>query len=181
MTVFFQITCLVYLNIDILNQKNQYNCESGDLILRIICLSTFIINVGSEIIQSFSLRRYIQQIPQWKDEDMEICKRLETHLVAQNVKVVIHKGIEHLVTRISKGGIGIRYRIFMYFIFCIKFSIEIALLTIGSRYVLYSTTNTDLILNTLSVIFIINIDNFMYDFFISESYKNKLKGCIPEL
>lgn len=188
LTVFFQITCLIYLHKDTLSSLNctsvdctPVDCTSGDLILRIICLGTFVVNIGSEILQSFGLRRYIQQIPIWKDDDMEICTQLETCLVAQNVKVPTHHGVQYTVTRISKGGITCKYRVFMYFIFVIKCTIEIALLIIGSSYVVYSTSNANLILNTLSVIFIINIDNFMYGFFVSSSYKNILKGGVPEL
>ena len=181
LTLFFQITCIFYLNEDVLVHHQKSTCDEGSNILRLICLGTFIANVGSEMLQSFDLRRYIQQIPEWDEKDREICTVLETCLVCQNLTIKTHHGVEYSVTHISKGGVTKQYRAFMYLSFIMKACIEVCLLLIGSSYVLYSTTNANMILNTLSVTFIVNIDNFMYSFFISNTYKTMLETGVPTL
>ena len=181
LTLFSQITCIFYLNKDVLLHHTKSSCDEGSNILRLICLGMFIANIGSEIIQSFDLRRYIQQIPEWDEKDRDICTLLETCLVCQQKIIKTHHGVEYSITHISKGGVTKCYRAFMYSSFVTKVCIELCLLMVVSSYVFYSKTNANMILKALSLKIFVNIDNFMYSFLISNTYKNTLETGIPAL
>jgi len=49
----------------------------------------------------------------------------------------------------------------------------------GSRFVLNSSNLTDVILNSLAVGFITDIDEGLWEFFVSEDVREMLEGCVP--
>ena len=172
-----QIVCLIFLNKSALLHKynHEQSCQECDFILLVFCLGLFIVNVGDEISNSLSIRRFIQEIPIWDEKvDFAICDKLETCLVLQKKRICTRQHrMEFLITTIQYGGITFMYRIFMYFLFVVKLTIEMFLLWIGSSFILYADDNETIIVNTLSMTFIINIDNFVYSFFLSNSQKKK--------
>lgn len=177
-----QIICLIFLNKSALLHKHNedQSCKKCDFILLVFCLGLFIVNVGDEMSNSLSIRRFIQELPVWDEAiDFTICNKLETCLVLQKKRIKTKHKMEFLITLIQYGGITCIYRVFMYSLFIIKLMIELFLLWIGSSFILYADDNESIIVNTLSMTFIVNIDNFVYSFFLSNSQKKEIEGGVP--
>ena len=67
----------------------------------------------------------------------------------------------------------------MYLLFVLKISIEIALLYVGSAYILYADSNENIILNALSLTFVAELDNLAYEYLTSSVVK-RILGLLPK-
>merc|ERR1711997_713861 len=60
-------------------------------------------------------------------------------------------------------GITRRYRVFIYFVFMIKMAIAVLLLIYGSAHLLSAGSQEELILNTVAVVFVFEIDELIFN------------------
>ena len=91
----------------------------------------------------------------------------------------IRKGESLFFHKLIYGGITTGMRCYMYLLFVLKISIEIALLYVGSAYILYADSNENIILNALSLTFVAELDNLAYEYLTSSVVKREL-GLLPK-
>ena len=83
---------------------------------------------------------------------------------------------ERAIHLVVKGGVTSKFRAFMYSLFFLKTALEVALLYIGSAYILYAEKNEDLILNALSLAFVADLDNLAYAYLTTSHLKQKMEA-----
>jgi len=75
------------------------------------------------------------------------------------------------------------YRKFFYFfgILGFKFGLSAWLLACGTGFVVTTVEDSDLILNALALDFILEIDNMVYDYFLTHEYKQVITNYMPRI
>ena len=82
--------------------------------------------------------------------------------------------VEVGIKKVAYGGITKVTRVLWYLIAIFKITLEVTLLVVGSAYILYANTNEDLILNSVSLVFVADFDNIAYSYALTETMKRVL-------
>ena len=184
LTLFAQTACLYYMWFIIHDMKQdridngQANCSGGDFFLRIVCNCAYFVTMAENIKSSLNLCAYIGWIPAWNPNDEVILNKYDASFLLRR-KIVIDKGRnneERAIHLVVKGGVTSKFRAFMYSLFFLKTALEVALLYIGSAYILYAEKNEDLILNALSLAFVADLDNLAYAYLTTSHLKQKMEA-----
>merc|ERR1712224_959395 len=78
---------------------------------------------------------------------------------------------------LASGGLSILHKaLIMVFILLPKLVVALALLFYGSGYLLNSTSDTNMFLHTLSLTFVLRLDNIIYVFFTHEEHQQMIKA-----
>ena len=138
----------------------------GSYFLRLICLVTFVASAGVEMKESYYFAEYVQCIPTIKSMsklDRTTLDDFETSLLAKRVKVCnLEKGYEVEIETIAAGGLTLFEKAWCWLWVLVKLSAEMLVLVSGSRYVLYADTDEKLILNSVVLLFITEIDDIAF-------------------
>ena len=84
------------------------------------------------------------------------------------------------IQKVAYGGITNVTRFMWYLIAIFKITLEVTLLVIGSAYILYANTNEDLILNSVSLVFVADFDNIAYSYVLTYIMKRVLTKRMPK-
>jgi len=145
-------------------------CTEGAYFLRLICSTAYFATVGESIYSSVDLFDWISCIPQFNTKDTEILNDLNSGFAFRYSIEKYDEG-EKYVKRLVHGGVTNIIRILLYTVALMKISIELGLLIIGNAYILYARTNEDLILNSLSLVFVAEFDNIAYAYSLTDAMK----------
>jgi len=162
---------------------NQCEAPGSSYFLRLICLCVFVASVLVDLKESAAMAQYVCHIPTMNKSDLdekdeEILKYCNTSLVAKKVRVI--KGNEFNMEVICCGGITTVERMWFWFWIFLKIAAEGLVLFVGARYVLYADSNENLILNSVALLFITQIDDIAYNFAVTDLFKNLLNG-VPDI
>eukprot|EP00944_MAST-04C_sp_MAST-4C-sp1_P006440 g6440.t1 len=158
-------------------------CMGGDYFLRLICTTAYYATVGISIFQTIDLFKWITAVPKYKPEDLHVLKRLNyTFGLHFSIEKVVGQGREGEVgiKKVAYGGITKVTRVMWYLIAIFKIILEVTLLVVGSAYILYANTNEDLILNSVSLVFVADFDNIAYSYALTETMKRVLSKQMPK-
>ena len=167
--IFMQSACIYFIS-DMTDKDN--NCNNSDWILQSISLLCFTSIIWVDIFETFKLSTYIYLLP--------IEENMDGQLVL-NIKFD-HTGTGIEFTKDNKSGITKFYRkIVMIFIIIPKILVASFLWYYGSKYILYSSSNENVLLNSVSLVFLLDIDDYIYKAVISDYVKNTLINDWPQL
>jgi hypothetical protein len=165
-----------------LNQK-EYLCSSevfGDFYLRLACVGTFIAWTCGELHDTLIFAMWISRLPSWEDTDQYYCKKMQCGLVMCRKILKDARGCELRVNHIAAGGVSWWYRIiFMYGACSVKFVIEILILWQGTGYIFYANDNESLIGNAMALTFVLEIDDVVFKFLVTDMYKRNMENEVP--
>jgi hypothetical protein len=160
----------IYFIYDII--KDNTDCNNSNSILQLISLVCFTSIIWNDIFETIKLLTYIYLLP--------ISKKIDGKLV-ENIKFD-HTGQGIDFVKENKSGISIFYRkIVIIFILLPKILVACFLWIYGSKYILYSLSNELVLLNSVSLVFILDIDDYIYKAVISDYVKNTLINDWPKL
>ena len=182
----FQISSTVYIFLMMEGGGEEANCSGGgSTFLRVICVSVFCSLVWSEIRESINFFKWTMRLPAWNEEDRAVLEELRTGFAVQKKTVKVKIGgdqIEFKVNHIVAGGVVRYYRWLMIFVGSImKGIIELGVLVGGTSYIVYANSNENILLNAVSLLFILEIDNYMYNYMSSDVIKRFVENATPEI
>jgi len=166
---------------------NQCEAPGSSYFLRLICLSVFVATVLVDLKESAAMAQYVGFIPTMNKSDLnekdeEILDSCGTSLLAKKVRVhdtsATNKHFNMEV--IGCGGITTVERMWFRFWILLKIAAEGLVLFVGAGYVLYADSNENLILNSVALLFITQIDDIAYSFAVTDVFKNMLNG-VPDI
>ncbi|GMI51394.1 hypothetical protein ScalyP_jg7489 [Parmales sp. scaly parma] len=166
-------------------------CEPPDTayFLRLICLAVFVCTVSVDFKESFHYFQWLRFVPNrthsaeetkaLKKFNMKMLKNFAWCVSTQDV-IVTRRCTEYKVESIAFGGFTKNERVWAYFWGVVKFALEIMLLVGGTGYVLYADSNENLLLNSVSLVFISQIDDIAYQFTVTKGFKGMLTA-MPDI
>jgi len=152
----------------------------GDSTLRILCMILNVAAVLNDIRETISMHVWLRCIPKWTSDQTTIVEYTchnsgRTSFPFQKYKEEDGDGIE-----LVKPAVGLTrtVRCFIYvLVLFVRFTFAIWLLVYGTVFVASAANNETLILNSVVLIFILTIDDLLYDLMTPDLYKNWIKTC----
>ena len=147
--------------------------DRQDQALRITCLASFVATVGEELQETINFYIWIGRLPTWHGNDQSerrALAKIRCCLGVRRQRLWVN-GVEVEVSSFSRGGIGWCHRFLMYLVCAFKAAIEILLLVGGSGFVLSATTASELLLNSVALAFITQLDDVAYRYFCPDYVK----------
>lgn len=174
-----------------INDAKEYwaeECGHHFLVLQIICIFVFVISIFAEVRETMDMMHGLYHAENWSAGFLHINAYVQPHMHETGGAVLeaeTPKGpwqLSHFVRK--KFGsdktwtldhITRLYKCWCFVVVCIpKLGIGVFLVYVGSHYILVSQDSETLLLNTLVVNFVVDIDEFMYHTFTSPVIKMKL-------
>jgi len=162
---------------------NQCEAPDSSYLLRLTCLCVFVASVLVDLKESAAMVEYVCHIPTMNksdlnEKDKEILNFCRTSLLAKKVKAKCRNYFN--MEEICCGGITTIERMWFWFWIFLKIAAEGLVLFVGARYVLYADSNENLILNSVALLFITQIDDIAYTFAVTDTFKIDLNG-VPDI
>jgi len=138
--------------------------------------------VSSELRDSINFCKWTLRLPEWKKEYIDDLEKYHTGFVLEKkIFKILKSDIECQVNHIYAGGVSKCYRFVMIVAGLVKGGIEIALLVCGSGYIRYANTNEIILLNTVSLLFILEIDDYIYKCLATDIIKRFISNETPAI
>jgi hypothetical protein len=165
-----------------LDAEESERCYTGGACsLRVVCVLTLLAQIGGEIGDTRQFYLWIARLPPWDDTDEVVLESLQSGFAVRRLMLHGRGGVEFNVAHIAAGGVTPNYRDIMYLVCSIKLLVEAATSICGSGYVLYANSNEELLLNSLALFFILEIDDTMYRYLLSDVLKRFIENEAPEI
>ncbi|GMI34927.1 hypothetical protein TeGR_g9098 [Tetraparma gracilis] len=161
---------------------DQCYAPGSALFLRWICVTVFVASVLMDLKESCSIVSYLSLIPtinKWTDADKEALDD-KNSLLTKRVVVAKTNGTQYQIEVICCGGISSLERAWWWLWIVVKVVAELGCMVAGSGYVLYADSNENLILNSVALLFITQIDDIAYSFAVTDYFKGLLDG-LPDI
>lgn len=163
------------------NSQGVDQCNPPDtaFYLRLICLVVFVATVSGDLKESFNYFQYCRRVPNrtYSDEERDALSDSPVSVLAQEVDLINDDGNEYKLETIGVGGFTWLGRCWAYVWGLVKIAAEMLLLVGGTGYVLYADSNENLLLNSVALTFISQIDDVAYNFTLTTT----LKGIVTAL
>lgn len=138
-------------------------CEHLDDWLLAAAVWVFVVVVLTDLQQSIDMAElYCRQIPTVPESKVLRFRDVDGKLV------------------LTQGGFSVAHKVGVFvFVVLPKICYAFFLLVLGVTYLIFSTTNVDVILNCTALVFIMDIDEFIYSFFSLARERQVLEACPP--
>jgi hypothetical protein len=165
--------------------------------LRLICLIVFLCTCLADVKSSVEFLDYIAHVPDLTEEHRLLLEQNNFAVMCVKRKVtagVLDRaapvesmrtgedrngaGDECVVEGYGAGGFSKKGRCWALFWALTQLAIEALVIFVGSEFVLYSTSNEQLILNAVALTFVIQIDEAIYRFVVTGLMKGWMDGLI---
>ena len=181
----FQISSTVYIFLMMEGAEEASCFAGGSTLLRVICVSVFCSLVLSEIRESLDFFKWTMRLPTWNEKDRAVLEELHTGFAVKKKTIKVKYGgdqIEFKVNHIVAGGVSKYYRCLMILVGSVmKGIVELGVLVGGTSYIVYADSNENILLNAVSLLFILEIDNYMYNCVSSDVMKRFVENATPEI
>lgn len=138
----------------------------GQLSVRVACMVVFTMFLFGELMELVDMHYWLSMFqPSHKHTPLRI-------------RDYEDKSGNHVSKPVTGVTCLVRFLLY-FFVFFPKFLMLIALLIFGIPYIAYARTNTNLLLNTVALLFVAEIDEMVYKFAISKMYQDTL--VVPAL
>ena len=155
-------------------------CESDDTdyFLRLICLVTFVATCACDFKESFHYFQYILRVPMrnGSEQETDALNEVKTSLATKHVVVKDSDGNEHKLEVSAFGGFSRWEQLVALGWGLIKFAMEVGLVVAGSGYVLHADSNENLLLNSVALAFVSQIDDVAYNFAVTSAFKTYMRA-----
>lgn len=155
-----------------MTEEFDKSCQDSSKYLQLISLTCFSSLIWVDLFETFKMASYIYMLPLEKEIDGKLVEYIKFD----------HTGGPIGFTDDNESGISKFYRrIVDVFIFLPKIIIASILWYYGCKYILYSSSNEEVLLNSVSLNFLLEIDDYLYKAIISDYVKNTLINDWPSL
>lgn len=159
------------------------NCHGGDYILRGLCLLVFVAyTLETEILVAWETYRWLNLFPKWDEVSHSKVIAESAKRSGDRTSFVVYK----ITTADGSSGhvpaVGISTQFYITAVICCVIGRVVTvgfIMVYGSSIILFSETNLDLILNSVAVGFIVDIDDYLYAYFTSSSAKTRMEAMPP--
>ena len=147
--------------------------------LRLVCMTMNVASVLKDVGETISMHRWLNSIPRWAKEQQDIleyaCKTSGlTDFPFQKYKND-DDGMELLKPAV---GMSTRSRLFAYVsVLLVRLVMASVVLIYGTAYVGSASSDEDLIKDTVAMIFILEIDDLLYELMTPSLYKTWVTTC----
>lgn len=160
------------------SETNSDRCNRGSSLLRFLCLCVLFTIVSTKhLMQLMNFRRWLRACPRWLEkEHRKIANDNNTYLCMKRITSISGENSVYVMAT----GISEWYRAFVTV--CLVYSrIFLAgyMLIFCAGYVCYVENNEHVFLNTLTSIFIINIDSYGFEYLTSDAIKTAFDELPP--
>jgi len=147
--------------------------------LRILCLIANVAFIFGDILETVNMYRWLHCVPRWKPKThkkiLNFCRSRERD--SSSFPIQRYKNSSGLEVKKPAVGFTFVYRFAIIMLVILpKFILGLWLLIYGTGFVASATTNSDLILNLVALLFIIQIDDVSYDLLTPDVYKSWLQS-----
>lgn len=155
-------------------------CSDGvDLYLQVLCVAASISATMQDIIETLGMHQWLQALPEWDEEvHSEVILHCGKHCKRSNFP--LQKYINHQEVEVVKPAVGLTSG-YLYLIYSLvilpKLLIAVHLLVFGSAFVARSESHADMILNAVAMLFILEVDDLLYQFLTPEIFKAWVGSC----
>ena len=153
--------------------------------LRLICMVVFIATCSSDLKETYHYFQYMWNVPSrvGTEEDRKALNEVDICAPAKltdQVGEFSGKKQGYRFETFAFGGFLPLERAWAYFWGVVKLAMEVLLLVCGVGYVLYASSNEDLLMNSVALTFVSQIDDTAYSFCATRSFKGYMKG-LPQM
>ena len=154
-----QCTCIYFVAQMTINKDNCSNANNYLALISLLCFSSLI---WVDIFETFKLATYIYMLPKAKIID---------GLLVENIKFDCNgNGIGFVEN--NQSGINKTYKRFVIILILVpKWIIAFSLWWYGCKFILFSESNESVLLNSVSLNFLLDIDDYLYKAIISDYVK----------
>lgn len=150
------------------NNIEEPCAEGGDAVVRYLTCGIFCAYMLRELMETGSFHSWLQHIGSADCGSQEPCKMTEV------------KGARGDTFFRPAFGIPIWKRSIFYLLLFCKLAVAVALLYFGSAYIVMAKDNENLILNTVAMLFIVEVDDVLYVLCVNDMVKNVVED-FPQL
>jgi len=166
------VQCLFVFYISELVYDAEHTCEHGHIILRLLCVAIIVWTITvKDFEEAVAVILWVNTFPTFKKEDLEL---------TQSKAGFVYKEISRHGIAVPVTGITC----LQYYSVCIsmaaKIAIGIALMYLSTAYVAHSDSNENLLLNSVAMLFIADIDELLYTVIVPE-FLQKMQQELPPL
>lgn len=149
------------------------DCESGgDQWLRIICDVVFLMTILSKMREALGTLRWISRFPHASRRRYLLMRRYKSP------RLIFDYDSQSEYTTVNKPAVGITlpFRCFVWLLCLFQIILMAMLIYCGSSYILRASDDETLILNSVALVFIVEIDDLVYQFILTITEKNVFSG-----
>lgn len=162
----------IYFVYNMTSEFENINCDNSSYYLQLISLICFTSLIWVDIFETFKLSSYIYLLPTANNIDGKLVENIKFN----------HTGSSIGFLKNNESGVTKQYRTIVLLLIIIpKYIIACTLWFYGCKFILNSKSNESVLLNSVSLNFLLDIDDYLYNAFISDFVKNTLINDWPSL
>tara|TARA_A100001015_G_scaffold288391_1_gene359183 strand:+ start:128 stop:1015 length:888 start_codon:yes stop_codon:yes gene_type:complete len=164
-----QATCVYFVQE---MTRNKTSCSNASTLLTLISLLCFSSLIWVDIFETFKMGSYLYMLPKAKTIDGELVKSIKFDYAGNGVGFLDS----------NKSGVSRLYKKSVIAIILIpKWAIACSLWYYGCKFILMSDSNEAVLLNSVSLNFLLDIDDYLYKALISDYVKTTIIEDWPSL
>lgn len=168
--------CMIY-GVEEAVDESEKSCEEGSWLLRVGCVAVFILLMMTALKECLDIHRWLYRIPRSTTYQT---LRLQKHHTHHVLTVADGRRRAEVTWYEAATGMTRRERCLIYMLMLFpKVVVSVVLIVYGTAYVLYAGSNEDLVLNSVAMAFISDLDKFIYELFLSTTAKTLLSSLPP--
>jgi len=151
--------------------------------LRLICMVVFVATCSSDLKETYDYFQCVWNVPSraGTEEEREALNEVDTSAPAKLTNQLDSlKKVGYRLETFAFGGFLPLERAWAYFWGVVKLAMEVLLLACGTGYVLYASSNEDLLMNSVALTFVSQIDDTAYSFCVTRIFKDYMEG-LPQM
>jgi hypothetical protein len=164
-----QGVCIYFVH-DMTSNKNS--CSNANSLLSLISLLCFSSLIWVDIFETFKMGSYLYMLPKAKTVDGELVKFIKFDYAGNGIGFIANN---------SSGVNNLYKRCVIALILIPKWAIACFLWYYGCKFILMSDNNETVLLNSVSLNFLLDIDDYLYKALISDYVKTTLINDWPSL
>merc|ERR1719265_1150519 len=154
--------------------ENEQSCQHGSTLLRLLCLASLVWTVvAKDMCETVTLGKWMWQFPMYDAE--KDGPRLKDKDIGF---LYIH--LEKFDLAIPTTGATRFQQVSVVVLVLIKFCLGCALMKIAAAYVAHAPSNEDLLLNSVAMLFVLDVDELLYAV-ITPAFVRKMMEQMPGL
>jgi len=162
MAIFVQVALCCFLQ-EIASAGER--CAHGNPMLRVLCSGLFVAVMMRQLHESLTIYRYVAELPSWQEWMESACEDGDAGLLFKSANVTVAGGGAKFMT-VPGTGITTRRRVWGIAVVLCKVAIQIFLVYVGLQYIATSDSNERLLLNSVVVGFVSDVDDIVYCSFV---------------
>jgi hypothetical protein len=137
--------------------------------------------VVAEVENLWTFHDWINRLPEWeKEKDEQVLNKLHCGFAMQK-RVFELDDVEFAVTTISHGGVSWWYRRVMRGACSLQMLLALYVLCVGTAHICRADKLQELVENAMALLFILEIDDFMYRFLLTPATKRFFGNSVPSI